>query len=178
MQKILNEDQNSIYEKYKGEVLTEDQTMLYNKWVSGIATRDLKGQQVTMSDIIDKFNNDVNGDKAPPQLPYPLTLFTDSIGEIYIKLLEMQDKIVMAEDYPVVQENEFGKVALIRIRKKSEKMKRILIAMTNDLNLILSTYGKKSEIHVKPKTDKDVELDKLAKKYKPDTARNAQPEIK
>ena len=122
-------------------ILEEDQTMLYNKWVSGIASRDLKGQAVTLDDIVSKYNNDVNGDKARPELPYPLTLFTDLIGEVYIKMRDMQEKINVANTYPIVKENENGKIALIRINKKAEEIKKILIAMTDDLGLITKGYG-------------------------------------
>ena len=52
-------------------MFNEDTQMIYNRWVSGIASRDLKGQTLTVDDLIQKYSPQ-GSTLAPKNLPYPL----------------------------------------------------------------------------------------------------------
>ena len=66
-------------------MFNEDTQMIYNRWVSGIATRELKGQTLTVDDLIKKFSPE-GATLAPKILPYPLDKIFESLEDNFVKL--------------------------------------------------------------------------------------------
>jgi len=66
-------------------MFNEDSQMIYNRWVSGIASRELKGQTLTVDDLIQKYSPQ-GSTLAPKNLPYPLDKIFESLADNFVKL--------------------------------------------------------------------------------------------
>jgi len=105
----------------KKALLSEDNQMMYNKWVSGIAKREAPADVITVDDVVNRFRNDLSG-RAPRQLPFPLTLLLDFIGNIFIQTADLRRTLVDSIHYPIIKDKE-KRVKAVKILNK--KMKEI-----------------------------------------------------
>ena len=87
------------------KILEEDQIKMYNKWVRGIATREQKPTHVTVGDLLQASGRNDNN-KAPLQLPFPLTHIVEDMGGLYLATDNIQAKADMAKNNPVVTESD------------------------------------------------------------------------
>jgi hypothetical protein len=87
------------------KILEEDQIAIYNKWVRGIATREQKPSHVTVGDLMQASGRNDN-DKAPLELPYPLTHIIEDMGALFLAADNIESKARKAKDNPLVTESE------------------------------------------------------------------------
>jgi hypothetical protein len=118
------------------KIINEDSTMIYNKWVSGIAKREAPAEVVTVADIQDRYRNHL-GYLAPKTLPYPLTNFTDLLGNLFVKSAEIRKTLGMAISYPLIKEQNNRVDAIKKINEKMNKIQEILFSCTEDLNQLV-----------------------------------------
>lgn len=125
----------------KVTLVSEDNQMMYNKWVSGIAKREAPSDVITVDDVVNRFRNDLSG-KAPKQLPFPLTLLLDCLGNIFIKTSELRKTLVDSLHYPVIKEHERKIKAIKILNKKMKQIQDILYSCTEQLNDIVDKEKK------------------------------------
>jgi len=116
--------------------ISEDNQMMYNKWVSGIAKREAPADLITVDDITNRFRNDLSG-RAPRQLPFPLTLLLDFIGNIFIKTAELRKILVDSLHYPIIKDSEKKVKAVKILNVKIKKIQDILYSCTEQLNVLV-----------------------------------------
>lgn len=91
------------------QYISEDNTMMYNRWVQGIATRDLKGNNIMMSDLkkVSDTQNYTNSDigypfiQCPKKLPFPLDTIYDDIAGFLIDYSNIMEKLTRSLQNPV-----------------------------------------------------------------------------
>lgn len=118
------------------KLLNEDQIKMYNKWVRGIATREQKPSHVTVGDLLQASGRNDNN-RAPLQLPYPLTHIVEDMGSLYLAADNVQAKATMAKNNPVVTESDNAVESLNGFIKKCRRIKNIIESMTDDLDIIV-----------------------------------------
>jgi hypothetical protein len=118
------------------KILEEDQIKMYNKWVRGIATREQKPTHVTVGDLLQASGRNDNN-KAPLQLPFPLTHIVEDMGALYLATDNIQAKADMAKNNPVVTESDNALDSLKGFVRKCRKIKALIESMTNDLDIIV-----------------------------------------
>ena len=107
------------------KLLNEDQIKMYNKWVRGIATREQKPSHVTVGDLLQASGRNDNN-RAPLQLPYPLTHIVEDMGSLYLAADNVQAKATMAKNNPVVTESDNATESLNGFIKKCRRIKNII----------------------------------------------------
>ena len=118
------------------KLLEEDQIKMYNKWVRGIATREQKASHVTVADLLQASGRNEN-DKAPLQLPFPLTHIVEDLGGLYLAADNVQAKATQTMQNPVVFESENASKSLKGFIRKCKKIKSIIESMTDNLDVIV-----------------------------------------
>jgi len=118
------------------KILEEDQIAIYNKWVRGIATREQKPSHVTVGDLMQASGRNDN-DKAPLELPFPLTHIIEDMGALFIASDNIEAKAKKAKDNPLVTESEDASVNLEKFIDRCQKIKTILNNMTKNLDVIV-----------------------------------------
>lgn len=118
------------------KLLEEDQIKMYNKWVRGIATREQKASHVTVQDLLQASGRNEN-DKAPLQLPFPLTHIVEDLGGLYLAADNVQAKATQTMQNPVVFESENASKSLKGFIRKCKKIKSIIESMTDNLDVIV-----------------------------------------
>jgi hypothetical protein len=126
------------------KLLEEDQIKMYNKWVRGIATREQKASHVTVADLLQASGRNEN-DKAPLQLPFPLTHIVEDLGGLYLAADNVQAKATQTMQNPVVFESENAAKSLKGFIRKCKKIKSIIESMTNNLDVIVQRKPYQSE---------------------------------
>lgn len=118
--------------------ISEDDQMMYNKWVQGIATRDLKGNNIVLSDLKQQSNsqNYTNSDigapdiKLPKKLPYPLDTIYDDLAGFVVNYSNIIEKLKRGKDNPINKDNTKEKYNdLIKEFKKIEDVIKTSIGM-------------------------------------------------
>ena len=125
-------------------LLEEDQIKMYNKWVRGIATREQKPTHVTVSDLLQASGRNEN-DKAPLELPYPMTHIVEDMGGLYLAAANLQTKAEQTKNNPVVFESENAAKSLDDFIIKCRAIKEIIESMTNNLDVIVQRKPYQSE---------------------------------
>lgn len=118
------------------KLLEEDQIKMYNKWVRGIATREQKPTHVTVGDLLQASGRNEN-DRAPLELPYPMTHIVEDLGGLYLAADNVQAKAMQTKNNPVVFESENAAESLDAFIGKMKKIKAIIESLTNDLDVIV-----------------------------------------
>jgi len=91
--------------------ISEDDKMMYNKWVQGIATRDLKGNNILLSDLKQQSstqnytNSDVGSPnyKLPKKLPYPLDTIYDDLAGFIVSYSNILEKLKRGFENPITK---------------------------------------------------------------------------
>lgn len=110
------------------QYISEDNTMMYNRWVQGIATRDLKGNDIMMSDLkkVSDTQNYTNSDigypfiQIPKTLPYPLSTIYDDIAGFVIDYSNIMEKLTRSLQNPVTTGED-----RVKIQETINKFKQI-----------------------------------------------------
>lgn len=121
--------------------ISEDNTMMYNKWVQGIATRDLKGNNIVLSDLKQQSdsqnytNSDVGAPnfKLPKRLPYPLDTIYDDLAGFVVSYSNILDKLQRGLKNPIVKDKDKEKYdQIITEFKKIEEIIKDSVNMFDD----------------------------------------------
>ena len=91
--------------------ISEDDKMMYNRWVQGIATRDLKGNNILLSDLKQQSgtqnytNSDVGAPnyKLPKKLPYPLDTIYDDLAGFIVSYSNILEKLKRGAENPITK---------------------------------------------------------------------------
>ena len=134
-------------------LLEEDQIKMYNKWVRGIATREQKASHVTVADLLQASGRNEN-DRAPLQLPFPLTHIVEDLGGLYLAADNVQAKATQTKSNPVVFESENAAKSLNGFIRKCKKIKSIIESMTDNLDVIVQRKPYQSETN-EPEDDSE-----------------------
>lgn len=122
------------------QYISEDNTMMYNRWVQGIATRDLKGNDIMMSDLkkVADTQNYTNSDigypfiQCPKKLPFPLDTIYDDIAGFIIDYSNIMEKLTRSLQNPVTTGEE--RVKIQETIKKFKQIEKIVKDATVDIS--------------------------------------------
>jgi len=117
-------------------MFNEDTQMIYNRWVSGIATRELKGQTLTVDDLIKKYSPE-GAYLAPKTLPYPLDKIFESLADNFTKLSNSKMICEMSKNNPLIGSKKEKLAQLEQVIEKIQKAQKILEETVDPLNKIL-----------------------------------------
>lgn len=120
----------------KSTVLNEDSQNIYNKWVSGIAKKEAPSEVITVDDVINRYRN--NSDyQAPKNIPYPITLFLDFLGNLFVKTSELRHALGKAVTYPIFKTDKKKINAIKSLNEKLKKIQEIIYSCAPDLNALV-----------------------------------------
>lgn len=125
----------------KSTILNEDSQNIYNKWVSGIAKREAPPEVITIDDIINRYRNNSNY-QAPKNIPYPITLLIDFLGNIFIKTAELRHTLGNAVTYPIFKKSDKKINAIKALNKKMKQIQEIIYSCAEDLNALVDNEEK------------------------------------
>jgi len=117
-------------------MLNEDSQMIYNRWVSGIATRELKGQTLTVDDLVAKYTPQGNT-LAPKILPYPLDKIFESLADNFAKLSNSKMLCEVSKNNPIIASKKEKLAELQQVIEKIQKAQKILEETIPPLNKLL-----------------------------------------
>lgn len=121
----------------KVSIIKEDNQNIYNKWVSGIAKREAPAEVITVSDIQNRYRNNLSY-QAPQQFPYPLNNLMDFLGNLFVKSAELRRLLGTAANYPLFKQDTKKIEAIKSINKKINDIQNIIYSCTEDLNNLLN----------------------------------------
>lgn len=118
--------------------ISEDDTMMYNKWVQGIATRDLKGNNIVLSDLKQQSdsqnytNSDVGAPniRLPKKLPYPLDTIYDDLAGFVVAYSNILEKLKKGSENPITKEKDKEKYEQI-----IAEFKKVEIIIKDSVNM-------------------------------------------
>ena len=117
-------------------MFNEDTQMIYNRWVSGIATRELKGQTLTVDDLVKKYTPDASY-MAPKTLPYPLDKIFESLADNFSKLSTTKVICEMSKNNPLIGSKKEKLDQLEQVISKIQQAQKTLEETVDPLNKIL-----------------------------------------
>jgi hypothetical protein len=117
-------------------MFNEDTEMIYNRWVSGIASRELKGQTLTVDDLVKKFSPE-GASMAPKTLPYPLDRILESLADNFVKLSDCKMICEMSKNNPLIGSKKEKLQQLEQVIGMIQKAQKILEETIIPLNKIL-----------------------------------------
>lgn len=120
----------------KSTVLNEDSQNIYNKWVSGIAKREAPSEVITVDDIINRYRNGSNY-QAPKNIPYPITMLLDFLGNIFIKTAELRHTLGSAITYPLFKKSQNKINAIKTLNNKLKQIQEIIYSCAEELNVLV-----------------------------------------
>jgi hypothetical protein len=121
----------------KVNLIKEDTEMLYNRWVSGIAKKEAPPEVITVADIQNRFRNNSNY-SAPKILPFPLSMFLDFIGNIFVKSAELRRLLGSSLSYPLIREDVEKINAVKNLNEKMKQIQDIIYSCSEDLTKLIS----------------------------------------
>lgn len=120
----------------KSTMINEDSQKIYNKWVSGIAKKEAPSEVITVDDIVNRYRNNSNH-QAPKDIPYPITLLLDFLGNIFIKTAELRHALGNAVTYPLFKKSPDKVQAIKKLNEKLKQMQKIIYSCAEDLNALV-----------------------------------------
>lgn len=111
-------------EEEKKETLFEDLVQYSNQYTqSAHPTGRNNSNKLTLLDLL-RVNSD--DDKAPKILPYQMNTFEQSLGDLYIKITEIQKMVSDAYASSNTKDLEVVKQGLIKINKNLQQQKKLI----------------------------------------------------
>jgi len=108
--------------------------MLYNKWVSGIAKRDLQPEVITVNDIVNRFRN---RNEPAINLPYPLDVVLDFLGDIFVRCADLRRTLARGVSNPIISQSKSKIQAVRALNEKIKKIQDELFTCTQELNKLV-----------------------------------------
>lgn len=125
--------------------ISEDDKMMYNRWVQGIASRDLKGSNIMLSDLLQQADNQnyTNSDigqpdvQLPKTLPYPLSTIYDDLAGFVIAYSNIVEKLKKGASNVATKDADKKKYELV-----IDNLKQIELVIKNTVSLLDKTVEK------------------------------------
>lgn len=113
-------------EKPPPGVLFEDLVQYANQYTGGAhpTGRDVGSKKLTVLDLLRMGNE--QDDQAPKMLPHQMSSFIDNLGDVYIKLLELQQQVASAYKSNITKDTVKIKQRLVNVNKNLEKQKKLV----------------------------------------------------
>lgn len=110
----------------QGELVFEDLTNYGNDYTYGAtsAGRNAGAKKLTVLDLL-RLNADEDG-KAPNILPHQMSTFIDNLGDIYIKIVEVQQMVSQAYKSSITKDTKKIKKGLVEINKNLQNQKKLI----------------------------------------------------
>lgn len=117
LEKNENPEENLVF---------EDLMMQANNYTYGATSqgRTPGGKKLTVLDLM-RVGQDEDG-VAPNVLPHTMSTFVDNLGDVYIKLIELQEMVAQAYKSSLAKDTVKIKKALVQINKNLQKQKKII----------------------------------------------------
>jgi len=100
-------------------------------------TRQSKPTSVKISDMIWSKSGHPNETKAGTALPEPMNTYQYDLGDLYLKLDNLEMKLNQIAHNPVVSDSRDHKMILKHVIQKLEKIKKAVISMGDDFDKLL-----------------------------------------
>lgn len=110
----------------QGELVFEDLINYGNDYTYGAtsAGRNAGAKKLTVLDLL-RLNADEDG-KAPNILPHQMSTFIDNLGDIYIKIVEVQQMVSQAYKSSITKDTKKIKKGLVEINKNLQNQKKLI----------------------------------------------------
>jgi len=116
----------------------EDSTMYAaSPYHQDMQTRQNKPTSVRISDLINGNSGHPNDQKAGTAWPEPMNTYQYDLGDLYLKLDNLEMKLNQIANNPVLQDTRDHKLALKQIINKLDKIKKAILDMGEDFNKLL-----------------------------------------
>ena len=108
------------------ELVFEDLVNYGNDYTYGAtsAGRNAGAKKLTVLDLL-RLNAD-DGSDAPNILPHQMSTFVDNLGDIYIKIVEVQQMVSQAYKSSITKDTKKIKKGLIEINKNLQNQKKLI----------------------------------------------------
>jgi len=119
------EPQKKIKKPEKG-VLFEDLVQQANSYTYGAhpGGRMPGNKKLTVLDLLRLGSDD--DDNAPMLLPHSMTTFIESLGDIYVQIIETQKMVTSAYNSEISKDTTKIKASLVKINKNLQKQKALI----------------------------------------------------
>lgn len=119
------EPQENMKEPEKG-MLFEDLVQQANQYTYGAhpGGRMPGNKKLTVLDLLRIGSED--DDKAPMLLPHSMTTFIESLGDIYVQVVETQRMVSSAYNSEISKDTNKIKSSLVKINKNLQKQKELI----------------------------------------------------
>lgn len=119
------EPQENMKEPEKG-LLFEDLVQQANQYTYGAhpGGRMPGNKKLTVLDLLRIGSED--DDKAPMLLPHSMTTFIESLGDIYVQVVETQRMVTSAYNSEISKDTNKIKSSLVKINKNLQKQKELI----------------------------------------------------
>ena len=124
----------------KDKLLFEDLTQYAaSPWHQDMQTRQLKGTNVKISDLIWNRSGHPNDEssKAGNSMPAPMNTYQYDMGDLFLKLDNLEIKLKQIAENPVVHDSADNRKVLKHIIGKFGKIKEAIIGMGEDFDKLL-----------------------------------------
>ena len=113
-------------ESPKENLVFEDLVQYSNDYTYGATTqgRNPGGKKMTVLDLL-RISQDEDG-LAKNVLPHTMSTFIDNMGDVYIKLVELQQMVAQAYKSNITKDSDKIKKALIQINKNIQDQKKLI----------------------------------------------------
>jgi len=110
----------------QGELVFEDLVSYGNEYTYGAtsAGRNAGAKKLTVLDLL-RMNADDNSD-APNILPHQMSTFVDNLGDIYVKIVEVQQMVSQAYKSSITKDTKKIKKGLVEINKNLQNQKKLI----------------------------------------------------
>ena len=120
------------------DLLFEDLTQYAaSPYHQDMQTRQQKATSVKISDMISGNNGHPNDTKAGSAMPEPMNTYQYDMGDLYLKLDNLEMKLNQIAHNPVVSDTRDNKIILKQIINRLDKIKKAIIAMGDDFDKLL-----------------------------------------
>ena len=120
------------------DLLFEDLTQYAaSPYHQDMQTRQHKSQAVKISDMINGNSGHPNDAKAGTAWPEPMNTYQYDLGDLYLKLDNLEMKLNQIANNPVLKDTRDNKLILKQIVNRLDKIKGAILDMGEDFNKLL-----------------------------------------
>ncbi|MBC8416824.1 hypothetical protein H8E06_00660 [bacterium] len=120
------------------DLLFEDLTQYAaSPYHQDMQTRQQKATSVKISDMINGNSGHPNDQKAGTSWPEPMNSYQYDMGDLYLKLDNLEMKLNQIAHNPVMIDSKDNKIILKQLINKLDKIKKAIITMGDDFDKLL-----------------------------------------
>jgi hypothetical protein len=126
---------NKISFNQLAELVTEDQVAQSDKWATGISGRFMGPSQITLVDLLKKYDHQhPNNTKAPGGMPHSTQMLLELIGDLVVQADHIQKAFDLALENPVLDDKEEAITKLKSMSRKVSQIKQIVSSISDDVD--------------------------------------------